>query len=178
MVCVPHVLFLKLTLRLGLIRFDCSGWIDNNQYSTWNRTRRLHQTPYLARTDTVTSRRAAEMAQAQETIPVNVVERQHAETVQKERKVETLFGPNIGIVSSGPKWAEKHEKSSDELTPEIVKAWIAKSKQVRRGCSLFMMQSRSLGVVKDQSCYHHAASPCQLEETDSSPYSTRDITVG
>ena len=74
------------------------------------------------------------MAQAQEAMPVNVVERQHAETTQKEKKAETLFGPNIGIVSSGPKWTEKHEKSSDELTPEIVKAWIAKSKQVRQGC--------------------------------------------
>ena len=103
----------------------------------------MHQTPYLARTDTVTSRTAAMMAQAQEdaaaavTIPMAdprpsiPAPASGAEAGQKEKKAETLFGPNIGIVSTGPKWTEKYEKSSDELTPEIVKAWIAKSKQVR-----------------------------------------------
>ncbi|KAI0064400.1 hypothetical protein BV25DRAFT_1823394 [Artomyces pyxidatus] len=51
----------------------------------------------------------------------------------KDKKQDTLFGPNIGIVSSGPKWAdsddEKRRSSVDELTPEIVKGWVAKSKE-------------------------------------------------
>lgn len=50
---------------------------------------------------------------------------------QEKKKQDTLFGPNIGIVSSGPKWTEREDKSNDELTPEIVKAWVQKSKQVR-----------------------------------------------
>ncbi|KAI0631021.1 hypothetical protein C8Q77DRAFT_178317 [Trametes polyzona] len=42
---------------------------------------------------------------------------------------DTLFGPNIGVLGGGPEWAESPEKSQDVLTPEIVKGWIAKSKQ-------------------------------------------------
>ncbi|KAK7681388.1 hypothetical protein QCA50_015480 [Cerrena zonata] len=48
---------------------------------------------------------------------------------QEKKKQDTLFGPNIGIVSSGPKWTDRTDKSDDELTPEIVKAWVQKSKQ-------------------------------------------------
>jgi hypothetical protein len=47
-----------------------------------------------------------------------------------KKKQDTLFGPNIGIVARGPEWTESREKVIDELTPEIVKGWIAKSKQV------------------------------------------------
>lgn len=47
-----------------------------------------------------------------------------------KKKQDTLFGPNIGIVARGPEWTESREKPIDELTPEIVRAWIAKSKQV------------------------------------------------
>lgn len=43
---------------------------------------------------------------------------------------DTLFGPNIGVLGGGPDWTENHEKNQDVLTPEIVKGWIAKSKQV------------------------------------------------
>ncbi|KAF8637852.1 hypothetical protein AX17_002478 [Amanita inopinata Kibby_2008] len=44
---------------------------------------------------------------------------------------EPLFGPNIGFVSSGPSWAITHEKKvvTDDLTPQVVKGWIEKSKQ-------------------------------------------------
>lgn len=47
------------------------------------------------------------------------------------KKQDTLFGPNIGIVSAGPEWTDiDQEKSTiDELTPEIVKNWVAKSKE-------------------------------------------------
>ncbi len=44
--------------------------------------------------------------------------------------IDTLFGPNIGVLGGGPEWAESPEKSQDVLTPEVVKGWIAKSKQV------------------------------------------------
>lgn len=43
---------------------------------------------------------------------------------------DILFGPNIGVLGGGPEWAESPEKSQDVLTPEVVKGWIAKSKQV------------------------------------------------
>jgi len=48
------------------------------------------------------------------------------------KKHDTLFGPNIGIVSSGPEWTEISQDKTlvDELTPEIVKGWVAKSKEV------------------------------------------------
>ncbi len=49
---------------------------------------------------------------------------------KEKKKQDTLFGPNIGIVSGGPEWTERSDKPLDELTPEIVKTWIAKSKEV------------------------------------------------
>ncbi|GBE90273.1 hypothetical protein SCP_2000160 [Sparassis crispa] len=101
----------------------------NNQYSTWNRTRRLHQQPFLARVDTRASRRATEMAQ--EAVVINMGDVASPEHTDSQKKSDTLFGPNIGIVNAGPEWADRHEKSVDELTPEIVKSWISKSKEVR-----------------------------------------------
>ncbi|KAG7441090.1 uncharacterized protein BT62DRAFT_982873 [Guyanagaster necrorhizus] len=43
---------------------------------------------------------------------------------------DSLFGPNIGIVSSGPAWTTNREKKvlADELTPDVVRGWIEKSK--------------------------------------------------
>ena len=49
----------------------------------------------------------------------------------KPKKHETLFGPSLGTVSSGPAWANQTKATQgDELTPETVKAWVAKSKEV------------------------------------------------
>ena len=55
------------------------------------------------------------------------------DAVKPPKKHDTLFGPNIGIVSSGPEWTETSQDKTlvDELTPEIVKGWVAKSKEVR-----------------------------------------------
>lgn len=49
---------------------------------------------------------------------------------------EPLFGPSIGLVSSGPGWTLSAEKKTetDELTPETVKWWIEKSKEVSLSC--------------------------------------------
>ncbi|KAL0959984.1 hypothetical protein HGRIS_011642 [Hohenbuehelia grisea] len=51
---------------------------------------------------------------------------------EKEKKttVEPVFGPNIGLVSGGPSWAQSTEKKvlRDELTSDILKGWIEKSK--------------------------------------------------
>lgn len=46
---------------------------------------------------------------------------------------QPLFGPNIGVVGTGPSWAVTNEKKiiADDLTPDVVKGWIDKSKQVR-----------------------------------------------
>jgi hypothetical protein len=54
------------------------------------------------------------------------------------KKQTALFGPNLGIISGGPKWTEANQKKvvADQLTPEIVKSWIAKSKEVRSLSSL------------------------------------------
>ena len=54
---------------------------------------------------------------------------------KKENK-DTLFGPSIGVAGGGPDWCEKDSKDGkdadeDELTPEVVKDWIRKSKDVR-----------------------------------------------
>ncbi|EMD35524.1 hypothetical protein CERSUDRAFT_85481 [Gelatoporia subvermispora B] len=104
----------------------------NSQYSTWNRTRRLQAQPYLARVDTNTARVATEMAQQQQqqqqAVVVNMGDLSLSDSASKN-KSDTLFGPNIGIVGGCPDWTQRHEKVPDELTPEIVKGWIAKSKE-------------------------------------------------
>lgn len=68
---------------------------------------------------------------AQQTVVVNMGEPSNGEAT-KDKKSDTLFGPNIGIVSGGPAWTERHEKSADELTPEVIKSWISRSKEVCR----------------------------------------------
>lgn len=57
------------------------------------------------------------------------------DSTKPPKKHDTLFGPNLGIVSSGPEWTERSQDKTvvDELTPEIVKGWVAKSKEVRHG---------------------------------------------
>lgn len=61
---------------------------------------------------------------------LNVNPNEPTTSAAPKKKQDTLFGPNIGIVARGPEWTESREKVIDELTPEIVKTWIAKSKQV------------------------------------------------
>ncbi|KAI0696828.1 hypothetical protein BC835DRAFT_1340851 [Cytidiella melzeri] len=115
-----------------------ASWFGANSYSNWNRTRRLHTTPYLARVDTPIARRATTMAQQQQDPVVlnmadmNINQNEPASPAAPKKKQDTLFGPNIGIVARGPEWTESREKVIDELTPEIVKTWIAKSKQANQ----------------------------------------------
>jgi hypothetical protein len=114
---------------------DCHLTTDNQQYAAWNRTRRLRTSPYLARTDTNTSRMATALATAPSNVPPthNHVEANSSEP-PKEQRQENLFGPNIGIISDGPAWAQpqdtKKNTSSDYLTPEIVRRWVDASKEV------------------------------------------------
>lgn len=53
---------------------------------------------------------------------------------QSEKRQETLFGPNIGIVGDGPAWAQsadaKKGTPADCITPEIVRRWVETSKEV------------------------------------------------
>lgn len=102
-----------------------SAWY-NNQYSTWNRTRRLQAPPFLARTDTRTSRTATAMARTgtREAVAINMG------APERDSKQDTLFGPNIGVVNTTLPWAQTVTKQTpeDSLSPEIIKAWIAKSK--------------------------------------------------
>ncbi|KAI6116181.1 hypothetical protein F5141DRAFT_1101618 [Pisolithus sp. B1] len=102
-----------------------SAWY-NSQYSTWNRTRRLQAPQFLARTDTRTSRTATAMARTgtREAVVINMG------APERESKQDTLFGPNIGVVNTTLPWAQTVTKQTpeDSLSPEIIKAWIAKSK--------------------------------------------------
>ncbi|KIJ59398.1 hypothetical protein HYDPIDRAFT_118626 [Hydnomerulius pinastri MD-312] len=108
-----------------------STWY-HNQYSTWNRTRRMQASPFLARTDTHTSRTATAMARTatQDAIVINmgIVD---DNTNKKEKKQETLFGPNIGVVNTAPQWAQSMGKqaAADNLSSDIIKSWISKSKE-------------------------------------------------
>ena len=105
---------------------------DNSQYSTWNRTRRLQASPYLARTDTRTSRTATAMARSstRDTLVVNVVS--NGGTGKDKKQLESLFGPNIGVINATPAWAQPISKQTavDKLSPDIIQSWIAKSKEV------------------------------------------------
>lgn len=63
------------------------------------------------------------------------------DSTRPPKKHDTLFGPNIGIVSSGPEWTEVSQDKTvvDELTPEIVKGWVAKSKEVLYRLALLLV---------------------------------------
>ncbi|KAI0252514.1 hypothetical protein BJV78DRAFT_341331 [Lactifluus subvellereus] len=110
-----------------------SNWYSQ-QYAAWNRTRRLRATPYLARTETNTSRRATALAAdlANTQLSTNDVEA-NLTVHPTDKREETLFGPNVGIISDGPSWAQsedaKEDTSSDYLTPEIVRRWVETSKE-------------------------------------------------
>ncbi|TFY56160.1 hypothetical protein EVG20_g9039 [Dentipellis fragilis] len=104
---------------------------DQRQYSTWG-IRRLHTTPFLARTDTNTSRTATAMANQGPAADAIVIDMGDLSENKQDKKHDTLFGPNIGIVTGGPNWAvsdDEKKATKDELTPEVVKSWVAKSKQ-------------------------------------------------
>ncbi|THU93655.1 hypothetical protein K435DRAFT_799558 [Dendrothele bispora CBS 962.96] len=109
----------------------------SSQYSTWNRTRRIQATPYLARTETNASRQARAMAQpSTDNIHglgvVNNNNNTNGNNNGKDKKgPDSLFGPNVGVISSGPAWTAQTEKKvlKDELTVDVVKNWIEKSKE-------------------------------------------------
>jgi hypothetical protein len=75
----------------------------------------------------------------------------------KEKRQETLFGPNIGIISEGPAWAQaqdtKESTSSDYLTPEIVRQWVEASKEVLILCYL---STTPADDTSDHPANHHA----------------------
>ncbi|KAG6336392.1 hypothetical protein ID866_2712 [Astraeus odoratus] len=105
-----------------------SAWYQG-QYSTWNRTRHIQSPPFLARTDTLTSRTAIAMARAgaRDAVAINM----GSGDPNMPKKQETLFGPNIGVIHAAPSWAHPPAKqtTADSLTPDILKAWIEKSKE-------------------------------------------------
>ncbi|KAJ3784683.1 hypothetical protein GGU10DRAFT_357182 [Lentinula aff. detonsa] len=113
-----------------------SSWYTS-QYANWNRTRRLQQSQYLARTDTNTSRQARNMAQAVNGDGLDNINGLGSigppakDTSNDKKGPDTLFGPNIGVISGGPAWTNIAEKKvlKDELTVDVVKSWIEKSKE-------------------------------------------------
>ncbi|KAI1788674.1 hypothetical protein LXA43DRAFT_1024605 [Ganoderma leucocontextum] len=109
----------------------------NHQYASWNRVRNIHQQPYIPRVNTNISRVATRMSMASQNAvvidmgtPAPAPAATPATTATSTPKgSDTLFGPNIGVLGGGPEWTESQEKTSDVLTPDIVKGWIAKSKE-------------------------------------------------
>ncbi|KAF7763617.1 hypothetical protein Agabi119p4_8154 [Agaricus bisporus var. burnettii] len=105
-----------------------SAWYSS-QYSSWNRTRRLQQPQFLARTDTDTSRAAAAMAHHDHTAPNADSPAQNSP--RNKKGSDPLFGPNIGPCSAGPAWtttASRKKLITDDLTPEVLAGWVEKSK--------------------------------------------------
>jgi hypothetical protein len=96
----------------------------------------LRTPQFLARTDTNASRTATALAQhSQDAVVINMGDLNagaNSEANKKDKKQDSLFGPNIGVVNAGPKWTEGNAKKAveDQLTPDVVNAWIAKSKEV------------------------------------------------
>ncbi|KAK7463041.1 hypothetical protein VKT23_007626 [Stygiomarasmius scandens] len=63
---------------------------------------------------------------------LGVVNNNTTNTNGKDKKgPDSLFGPNVGVISSGPGWTAQTEKKvlKDELTMDVVKGWIEKSKE-------------------------------------------------
>jgi hypothetical protein len=76
----------------------------------------------------------------------------------KEKRQETLFGPNIGITGDGPAWAQlpdmKKNTSSDYLTPEIVRRWVDASKEVLISCCPSVMAT---DLTSGHPAHYHVA---------------------
>ncbi|KAH8113871.1 hypothetical protein DFH11DRAFT_1727387 [Phellopilus nigrolimitatus] len=130
---------------------DLFGNADSNQYSGWNRTRRLRAPTFLARVDTNASRSAAAIHNANmdnNDVALNMGDLAPsggADVSGKENR-DTLFGPSIGVVGTSPEWCngltnKKSEKpenkkegkegkvleDDDELTPDVVQEWVKRS---------------------------------------------------
>jgi hypothetical protein len=91
----------------------------------------------------------------------------------KQKRQETLFGPNIGIISDGPAWAQsqdtKKTTSSDYLTPEIVMRWVDASKEVlfTLCCPSVIATDLTLGHPAN----HHAPGLGQLKTSHTQTFS-------
>ncbi|KAL0569776.1 hypothetical protein V5O48_012187 [Marasmius crinis-equi] len=61
----------------------------------------------------------------------NATNNPQAKDGKDKKSPDSLFGPNIGVISGGPAWTVSAEKKmlKDELTMDIVKTWIEKSKE-------------------------------------------------
>jgi hypothetical protein len=89
-----------------------------------------------------------------------------SDITNKDKKTQdTLFGPNIGVVTSGPAWTEASEKEKkptvDNLTPEVVKGWIAKSKEVSGLFSATLSCKAGADHPLDIPTDYNIASSCQ-----------------
>ena len=165
---------------------------DSSQFGTWNRTRRLHQPQFLARTDTNTSRMATAMAQHGENSAFVINMTPGSSTFgggndgntatlstmssTTRNTSQPLFGPNIGFVSSGPSWAVTNEKKiiADDLTLDVVKGWIEKSKQVRVLTNLVRFDNQPTHH-SGLSANHHSPSLGQPQTTHFTTITARPV---
>jgi hypothetical protein len=133
----------------------------------------LRAPQYLARTNTNTSRTATALARAnQDAVVINMGDLRtgtNSDSTDKDKKQDSLFGPNIGVMSSGPKWTEGNEKKidDDQLTPDVVKSWIAKSKEVSTHSGYNVVPHRLVGI----SAHYDPPSSSQPQTSDSPSFS-------
>ncbi|KAL4261485.1 E3 ubiquitin-protein ligase MGRN1/RNF157-like protein [Pleurotus pulmonarius] len=92
-------------------------------FSTWYQS---HIQRTLARQEQTPPLRPARAPPSQPS-PAGIQGNKDADT---KTKYESVFGPNIGSVKSGPAWTQIKEKKVlvDELTADVVQGWIEKSK--------------------------------------------------
>lgn len=138
----------------------------------------MHQSPYLARTNTRISRQATTMAQQQDAIVINMGELNITPSdpsSSSKKKQDTLFGPNIGIVAKGPEWTESREKVIDELTPEIVRNWISRSKEV---CTCSCTGLPTHRIYLHLCCYNDSIVVCDASSALNCPVHCWQQTAG
>lgn len=92
--------------------------------TSWARTRNLRAPPFIATARNMAAHHARESV---------VIDMSDVSSPPEGKKPETLFGPSIGVVQTAPAWTDVPDKKSlaDQLTPEDVKGWVNKSKDVR-----------------------------------------------
>ncbi|EIN08449.1 hypothetical protein PUNSTDRAFT_52848 [Punctularia strigosozonata HHB-11173 SS5] len=102
----------------------------NSQYLAWSRQRRGSPGATTPRQQPGVQPHPTDVYDLVGQLNAQARAQDGAEAAKDKKKQETLFGPNIGIVSSGPDWTcAKEKETKDELTLDTVKNWIVKSKE-------------------------------------------------
>lgn len=108
-----------------------SNWYTS-QYGNPNRTRRLQVPPFVATEANVASTPSRIAAGDALILNMNEVDNligsSNRPPGEGSKKADTLFGPGVGVIPSGPNWTDSPAPRKDEISPDVVKAWVNKSK--------------------------------------------------